>query len=78
MVEASIEIDPAVLARIGHLDLSGSMNLQEKRIVGWGSYGDIFRCRCTILGRGEVDVALKTLRFYVGIKAFMKVSTSLV
>lgn len=56
-----LEIDPVILSGIGQLNLSGSLQLQEKCIIGWGSYGDIFKCHCVVAGRGEIDVVSKML-----------------
>lgn len=73
MGSEALEIDPVVLSRIRHFDLSGHLNLHGSYVVSHGGYGDVFKCRCTIKGRGEIDVAGKRLRFHVKLAEFKKV-----
>lgn len=75
--QALLDTDPVVLSRIRHLDLTKVLKLQGSRVVSSGAYGDVFKCRCMIKGRGEVEVAGKRLRFHVATLDFKKVCSSL-
>lgn len=68
-----LDIDPVILSRIRHLDLTNFLILEGSHVVSSGAYGDIFKCRCTIEGLGEIDVAGKRLRFHVNTLDFKRV-----
>ncbi|KAL5522392.1 hypothetical protein ACEPAG_8408 [Sanghuangporus baumii] len=58
-------IVPEILSQLKHLDLSSLVLFKESNFIGGGGYGDVFKGRCNLPGRGKTRVAIKRLRFYL-------------
>ena len=70
-----VGVDAAVLKRIRHLDASGGLTFRDSNARGQGAFSEVFMGRCRIKGLGEVDVAVKRLRFHVDSDDFTQVNT---
>lgn len=58
-------LDSRVLSHLKAFDLNGCILSQEPFVVGMGSYSDVYKAKCFIGGRGEVNSAMKRLRMHV-------------
>ena len=59
-------IDKAILSRIKHLDVTASLTDKSQETVAHGGYSEVFTGRLRRVGNGEVNVAIKRLRFHTG------------
>lgn len=66
-------VDKDILSCIRFLGQSAKIMQRSKKAVGLGGYSEVFRGRCLVEGRGQVDVAIKRLRFHIDDEAFTKV-----
>jgi hypothetical protein len=57
--------DTSILSQLPHLDLFGKIVVKEDEAKGFGAYSEVFKGRCRYGLRGEIDVAIKRLRFHV-------------
>ena len=58
----AMEID----SRLQHLKLSCRIIERSHHALGHGGFSEVFRGRCRIESRGELNVAIKRLRFHAG------------
>lgn len=58
-------VDTAILSELIQLDLTNCLMSMSAEATGLGGFSDVFRGRARIAGRGNVDVAIKRLRFHV-------------
>lgn len=58
-------VDGTILSRLKHLDLSGHVTHISNEAKGHGGFAEVFRGRCIVLERGELEIAVKRLRFHV-------------
>ena len=70
---ALLEIDPTIIARLTPLDLSDVLNLPQKEAISSGAFGDIFKGLCTVTGQGDIEVAIKRMRFHLSSQDFKAV-----
>ena len=73
----SKRIDPNVLLRIRHLDVTRNITDKSHKTVAHGGYSDVFRGRLRKSKKERVRVAIKRLRFNTGEKKVMKARPSL-
>lgn len=66
--------DPDILSSIPRVELLEFPNRLRDRPVGSGAYGDVFKCRAVIEGKGKIYVAAKLPRFHVNLLAVKRVS----
>lgn len=69
-----VRLTEVILSRIQHLDLTGETISRSEKATGHGGFSDVFKGRCQKEGMGELDVAIKRLRFHVDNIEFTKVS----
>ena len=62
---ANLSLDQDVLLRIRHLNVTENITDRGQTTVAYGGYSEVFRGRLYKVGDGQVDVAIKRLRFYV-------------
>lgn len=58
-------IDKTVLAQLERFDLTGDVTQISNEARGHGGFAEVFKGRCTVVERGEIDIAVKRLRFHV-------------
>lgn len=73
---APVAIRPAALPDIAHLLLLGKITHRSAEAMGHGGFSEVFKGRCWMGERGEMDVAMKRLRFHLADVSFKKVSPS--
>ena len=59
-------IDQKTLDSLKHLDLTGKVFYKNRDARGQGAFSEVFMGSCYVQGRGEVNIAMKRLRFHVG------------
>ena len=69
-------IDKAILSRIQHLDVTANLTDKSHETVGHGGYSEVFTGRLHRVGNGQVDVAIKRLRFHTGEEKVLKARPS--
>lgn len=57
-------IPPTLLAELNHLDLTGKVSINNRRVVASGTFGDISKSRHTLDDGTVITVAVKCLRFH--------------
>ena len=72
----SKNINQDVLSRIQHLDVTEHITDKSQGTVAHGGYSEVFRGCLRRVGNGQVDVAIKRLRFHTGEEKVMKARPS--
>ena len=69
--------DPAILSLIPRLELCDASIFQKSSPAGIGAYGDVFRGRTVVEGKGETSIAAKRLRFHVNLSDIKSVRSAI-